>query len=53
MGCAIIAGRLQRNDDIAVNSQRQSSLCKGWSRDVSAQALKLLASIRLASDTGM
>ena len=53
MGGAIVVGRLQRDDDVAIAGQRQSSLCNSWSRDVAAQTLKLLSLMRLAGDSGM
>jgi hypothetical protein len=53
MGSSIVVGRLQCDDDVAIVGQGQSSLGDGWSRDVTAQTLKLLALIGLAGDSGM
>lgn len=53
MSGAIVVGRLQRNDDVAVVGQGQSSLSDGWPRNVAAQALKLRTLMRLAGDSGM
>ena len=53
MSCAVIVRRLQRDDDVAVVGQGQSPLRNRRPGNVPAQALKLLALIGLASDTGM
>ncbi len=53
MGSSVVVRRLQGDDDVAVVGQGQSSFCNGWSRNVAAQTLKLLALIRLAGDSGM
>jgi hypothetical protein len=50
---AIIVEHLQRDDDIAVIGQRQSSLCNGGPSYVTAQTLKLLALMRFARDSGV
>ena len=53
MSGAIIVRRLERDDDIAVVGQGQTSFRNRKSGNVPAQALKLLALIRLAGDSGM
>ena len=50
---AIVVGRLQRDDDVAVIGKRKALLRNSWPRNVPAQALKLLALIRLTGDTSM
>ena len=53
MGSSVVVQCLQGDDDVAVIDQGQSSLCNGWSRNVAAQALKLLSLMKLAGDTRM
>ena len=53
VGGAIIVRRLQRDDDIAVVGQGQASFGNRRPRNLPAQALKLLALIRLTGDTSM
>jgi hypothetical protein len=53
MSRAIVVGRLQCDDDVAIVGQGQSSLGDGWSRDVTAQTLKLLALMRFTGNTSM
>jgi hypothetical protein len=50
MSGAIIVRRLQRDDDVAVVGKGKPLLRNSWPRNVPAQALKLLALIRLAGD---
>ena len=53
MSSAIVVRRLQRDDDITVVGQGQSSFRNGGSGDVATQALELLALMRLAGDSSM
>ncbi len=53
MSRAIVVGRLQRDDDVAIVGQGQSSLRNCRPSDVSIQALKLLALMRFTGNTSM
>jgi len=53
MSGPIIVRCLQRDDDVAVVGKGKALLRNSWPRNVPAQALKLLALIRLAGDTSM
>ena len=53
MGGAVIIGRLEGDDDVAVVSQGKASSRYGRSSDISAQALKFLALMRFTGDFGM
>lgn len=53
MGGAVIIGRLEGDDDVAVVSQGKASFRYGRSSDISAQALKFLALMRFTGDFGM
>ena len=53
MDGAVIIGRLESDDDVAVVGPRQSSLCYGRPGDISAETLKLFTLMRFTGDTGM
>ena len=53
MGGAVIIGRLEGDDDVAVVGQRQSAFRNSRPGDISAETLKLFALIRFTGDTGM
>mgnify|MGYP001425514443 CR=1 FL=1 len=53
MRSPVVIERLQGDDDITVVGQRQALFRDGGPGDVSAEALKFLALMRLAGDSGM
>jgi hypothetical protein len=53
MGSSIVVRRLQRDNDITVVGQGQSSFRNRGSGNVATQALELLTLMRLAGDSSM